>query len=490
VSDRDTVSHRAAFQTVLVSVIIILGAIYLSIQSNQGISFLDLLKTIFYALLLRFGDIPANVKLLFLDVVLFLGGLFLWLGIFSQFVVPLRKASDRYWAFDRLIVYLAGQSGLTVSIENGVVRQRPHEMQRRGPGLIILDTASAAVLRKAEKFSRIVGPGVIFTKKDEYIARAVDLHRQAYPRPSLGPSEEEDPFLPRQKNEKDEEYQNRRLRRLQTSGMTRDGVEVVPNIMVVFHLDRFPEDTRLWFGYNPESVQKWVTAAGINQTDEFIGLTRGVPLQQLPAYLAVDVWREYLQKFLLNELFISRPDKSSRGETALDTILHMVHARLTQSQVDDLDDEGKPTERNLASQEFEILQKRGIRVDAVVINNLRLTRAVETKLVQDWTATWLQKAQAEHKKIEAERSEILLLGKEEGLKRFALSSIRYFSWSLINQPRTSIKKDLFLQMKIALDILIRGTLSECVSDPVLKQHLFDEISNLSELINWIRVQEE
>ena len=52
---------------------------------------------------------------------------------------------------------------------------------------------------------------------------------------------------------------------LETSGLTRDGVEVVPNISVTFRLERTPGDEDLSFGFNPGSVEAWVRAEGIAQ---------------------------------------------------------------------------------------------------------------------------------------------------------------------------------------------------------------------------------
>jgi hypothetical protein len=139
----------------------------------------------------------------------------------------------------RLVKYMLGTGGQAIFIENGIEKKRPGEAGRRGPGVFVLDTASGAVLRNDVAFTRVIGPGLTFTSGSEYLAGAVDLHRQTQPIPALGPLGNEDPFASRRREETDEEYQQRQVRRLETSGLTRDGVEVVPNFSVTFRLEGF-----------------------------------------------------------------------------------------------------------------------------------------------------------------------------------------------------------------------------------------------------------
>jgi hypothetical protein len=101
---------------------------------------------------------------------------------------------------------------------------------------------------------------------------------------------------------------------MEVSGLTRDGVEVAPNITVVFQIDADPVT-----GKNPGShfahldpfkfkppednpVFKAIVSVGINPkalTEE----KRLVAWNELPARIAVDLWREYLGKFTLRQLF-------------------------------------------------------------------------------------------------------------------------------------------------------------------------------------------
>lgn len=424
----------------------------------------------------------------------------LWVAVFSQFVLPLQKLSDRKQAIRRLVKYMLGTGGQAIFIENGVVKKRPGEARRRGPGVIILDTASGAVLRNDVAFTRVIGPGLTFTSGSEYLAGAMDLHRQTQPNPALGPLGNEDPFATRRREESDEEFQQRQDRRLETSGLTRDGVEVVPNITVTFRLERTPGNEDLSFGFNPGSVEAWVRAEGIAQArspdlkkaqEPRPGEYRPsqVLLKKLPAFLAVDVWREYLQKFTLGELFLSPLEGNQDGETGLETILQMVRHRLTNFEVAELDSVGQLTGATSISREFGILQDSGIRVDEVSISSLRFKTDVERRLVDDWVATWLQRARAERGRIEALRNVNTLDGRRRAIERFADTCTRRFDAETLALPRPTQPGDEFFQMKITLDRLLRGTLQECILDPQLQLRLGADLNSLSEIINWIRVQE-
>ena len=145
-----------------------------------------------------------------------------WVAFFSQFVLPLHKTSDRVQAFRRLIRYMLGVGGPATFIENGEERKHAGETDRKSSGVMILDTASGAVLSNGVSFTRRVGPGLVFTAANEHLAGSVDLHRQILPIPPLGPEGIEDPFPLKKPDEDPDDYQNRQIRRLETSGLTRD----------------------------------------------------------------------------------------------------------------------------------------------------------------------------------------------------------------------------------------------------------------------------
>lgn len=240
------------------------------------------------------------------DVILFVLGILVWLAFFAQFVLPVRIFRDRQKIFDRVLSSMFGGRGPAIFIENGCARERVGEKENRGAGVLWLDSASAAVTRSATKFEKTIGPGVHFTESGEYLAGTVDLHKQVQ---RLGPTEKDDVFAaePDENAEaiKRETYREVKKRRDMVSAWTRDGIEVVPNVTVIFKIDAKPvkgEETGSRFGFDAEAVRKAITGEGINP-DSQNDARRHVAWNQLPAMLAADLWREYLAKFTLQQLF-------------------------------------------------------------------------------------------------------------------------------------------------------------------------------------------
>lgn len=480
---------------------VILAAVlgyYLLIRSaNQGITTLDILKTVFYLIFRRLQDVPPSVKYLVSDGFFCFFGILLWLAFFAQFVLPVRKLVDRYRAFDRLVVYSTGASGPTLFVEDGKTRLRPREMERSGPGVVILDTASGVVLHNNVEYTQVAGPGLVFTRKGERIAGTVDLHRKVGPLPALGPlgddrdDNPDNPFKPRDPSGKEESeaaYEERQRRRAETSGLTRDGVEVVPNVMAVFRLEPGAGEKRVGFHYNENSVRQWVTVEGRRLTTGRGEDQPHVPLEKLPAYLAVDVWREYLQKFRLSELFALPSPDSPGDETGLEIILRMVRLRLAENEVDELDDIGQPTGKRVFSREYEILQACGIRVDGVAISRLRFKPLVEKKLRDDWAANWLTRSQIEHNQVERERGLKAQEGRQDALLWFAEAATRRFTPDMLESPRPRDAQMKAYQMRVALEKLVLGTLDSCRSDSQLYPRLVNELIQLGEIVNYLREQ--
>lgn len=430
-------------------------------------------------------------------------GLLLWMAFFAQYLLPLKNLRDRREVFNRLLSYLLRSHGPAIRIENGRVIQGQGDLNKKGPGVILLDTASAAVLRTKTAFKRAVGPGVVFTEDGEFLHHdAIDLHTQVRPLPPLGPFPGEDPFAPRLKRREDEqEFIARQSRRKETSALTRDGIEVVANILAISKLRSLPGQGGTRFGFNSHSVQYATTREGVVPN----GL-RNVPWHEIPAYLAVDVWREYLGKFTLVELFNTQLDDNLRGasspseligqairipnggETRFEKILRMVHLRMTHPEVPRLDEYGRETNELQVSREFRILEEMGILVKDISIGGVRFPRAVESQLVQQWLSTWLERAKAERNAIERRRILAGEIGKEAALLAFTNSSIRILAEAIVDDdgnplpPDSKIKPDL----RTSLDMLVAGTQQLFARNPMLHQLSFDEESVLIRLLEWVR----
>ena len=259
----------------------------------------------------------ANHQVSLLDVAIDLACVFpfllmVWMAFFAQFVLPVRTLQDRQKIFDRLLANLFGGHGPAMFIRNGEVIKREGEENKRGPGVLWLDSASAAVTRTAVKIKQTIGPGVHFIDSGEYIAGTVDLHIQSQ---TVGPKESDNPFADIGEMD-EEEYKNVQDRRRMVSALTRDGIEVIPSISISFRVDTgFPKEGEPGsrFGYrtgtdkksrkkedeDKAAIRKAILGEGINLNFE----RRKVAWNELPASLAVDVWREYVSKFTLDELF-------------------------------------------------------------------------------------------------------------------------------------------------------------------------------------------
>jgi hypothetical protein len=239
------------------------------------------------------------------------------MAFFAQFVLPVRTLHDRQKIFDRLLADLFGGHGPAMFIRNGELVKREGEERKKGPGVLWLDSASAAVTRTPVKIKQTLGPGVHFIDNGEYIAGIVDLHIQSQ---TLGPRETDDPFAEPGENMDDEEYDKVQDRRKTVSALTRDGIEVIPTITISFRLDTgFPKEGEPGsrFGFrtgvtkqakekeekDKEAIRQAILGEGINPNIISDATRRRVAWNELPASLAVDVWREYASKFTLDELF-------------------------------------------------------------------------------------------------------------------------------------------------------------------------------------------
>ncbi len=393
----------------------------------------------------------------FWDFLLCGGGLVFWLVFFAQFSLPVKSIPDRIKIIDRLFNYLIGTHGPAIFISNGIVHESAGERKRKGPGVLWLDSASAAMLRTSVQFTKAIGPGVYFTKPDESIATTVDLHNMIQ---NIGPDENDEPFTPLEDKEKDKEVQERRWA---TSGITRDNIEVVPLIAVTFRINAQADEGGSRFGYNADNTGKLIIEC----------ITQGASLNdpvwsQLPAKMAADLWREYLRKFKQEQLFELAEGKT---ETNLQIIAGLIKARMQNETVDGMDDFGRLTGQKVNSLEYENLQKMGLRIINVVIKKLFLPKDVEDSMVTRWTPLWLKNAQKEKKRIETLLKETEERGIEDAKKRFAQDVAAEL---YKNEPQNETQ---------ALDMLIRATFKGVRREP---NRTPSDLSNISFIRNWLR----
>ena len=287
------------------------------------VAWLVILLVIYAWQISRMGGFVISEVDIFIDLLcVFPIFLVFWLVFFAQFVLPVHTFRDRQKIFDRLITYLFGGHGPAMFIRDGQLVKREGEERQKGTGVLWLDSASAAVTRTATAIKQTMGPGVHFIENKEMIAGTVDLHAQTY---KTAPKETDKPFDEIKEGQDDAEFQAIQDRRKQVSALTRDGIEIVPDISVTFRVDTgFPKDGQPGsrFGFragitkkdkanedkDKEAVRKAILGEGVNLNYKADSPRHRVAWNQLPAVLAVDVWREYAAKYTLDELFKPEQD--------------------------------------------------------------------------------------------------------------------------------------------------------------------------------------
>jgi len=250
----------------------------------------------------------ASLAAIGLDLILLFVLLQACLFFYAQFILPVRTLHDRLRIWDRMLLHARNAHGPAVFVQNGRRVERRGESGKSGPGLLWIDTASAAMTRSEAGPKQVLGPGIHFLGSRERIDATFGLHTQTY---SIGPGHEEPIFDKPPDNASEDDRKRHALmqaKRQMVTGLTRDGNQVVPEIRVVFRLDGHPAPPGRpgsRFGFVPESIERAARGQGVN-VDPVSARRLHVAWNQLPGLIAVDLWREYLAKFTLDELFGAR----------------------------------------------------------------------------------------------------------------------------------------------------------------------------------------
>ncbi len=469
---------------------------------------------------------------------------------YAQFILPIRTLEDRRRIFNRLWLHATNGHGPAIFVKNGRLVEREGESEKIGPGVLWLDTASAVVTRTPTAYKQVLGPGVHFIDRWEQIASVISLHAQSQ---TIGPHRDDAPFAKLKENASEEERKRHadvQDRREAVSAITRDGIEIIPNISVTFKIDAgpaSPSEAGSRFGFDKEAVERAARGEGVNP-DSISESEHHVPWNQLPAMIAADLWREYLSKFTLNQLFeasldplpevpqpeppapppepppppaptkiglfanvlkrinnslekslqeqaaanvdltqsesrVTEPVSASslpvelKKQTALQTIMQMMRARMTQAVVPVLDEVGRPVEGFIASDEFKKLKERGLAVSSVSVGALRFNPTIEAQIVQNWTTNWLINAKADRRRIE--RLD-LVYGESGRIK--ALQDHAFF----LSQ---AVTRDKPRDISSAVKTLLQRTQAEIKTNDGLLRRVTNEASALDDIINWMESKE-
>jgi hypothetical protein len=284
-----------------------------------------------------------------------LGGFFLallgGLALISQFVLPVQTMSERRRVLDHFLSYASGLHGPIIYVKDGELVGAQAELRMMGPGVALLDAASAIVLERSyqpfwffggvpsvsqQPLVRAAGPGVVFIGFGERIVAALDLRPQT--------------------------------RSTTVQAHTRDGIEVTASVSVTFGLIPPPgyaaseskaeqERNKPAFPFNPDSAFRAIYGGAVTAGKEALAWT------QLPLDVAVEQFRNRLTEATLDGLFKPN-DKRDYPFAAF---------RISVEE---------------AAKAQPVLRERGIVIHKVTVGVPQMPRAVMNQRIRAWQARW------------------------------------------------------------------------------------------------------
>ena len=350
--------------------------------------------------------------------------------IVSQFVLPVETWGDRNMAFARMLDYMQGSHGPILFVKDGKKIAREGEENKRGPGVILVDSASAVALQTNVAYTRSAGPGVVFTQPGEFIADTLDLRVQTRTNANV-------------------------------KAVTRDGIDVTANVTVRFMLRRGHRSPGQWETdagppYYFEEHPAFLAVFGTAVSERY-----DVPWTDLPPLVAADVWRELLLTRTLNDLFPEEPIQPM----PLDALQQELTRRL-QPPADQLPGSGE--------REFQLLHDRGIHVLGVSIGDVRFPKDFYNRRRVRWQTETLQRAK--DVRLEAEVDDLY----QEGY-RDAWLQLRNI---LTRDLRHKMNAHVPLTVREVARILLDATL-EIISQPRIASLARREHETILRMHDWL-----
>lgn len=331
-------------------------------------------------------------------------GTFLLLGVstlgsvalVAQFVLPVQSREDRRGVINQLLSHLGGGAGPVMFIQAGVAIKSARETNLQGPGVILVDHVSAAVLRTDTRFTRVVAPGsVVFTERGERLAEAVDLRRQRRVlqghQPTTGAESQQE--------------------RISTLATTRDGIPISATLSITFMLQRsIPINKSAHadpppYRFNSRAVQQAVVGRVHSEGGD-------LPWTELPLPLLIELWREQIKEYSLEGLIPHDPHEHAPYPEIEQAIL----TRLTQPVPSENQSSTGTQPRN---PEFDLLNKRGMRVLEVSIEDIRIPEEIREERLLAWFENWAGPTQLELAEAEQKVRQAALHGEGEASRRLA-----------------------------------------------------------------------
>lgn len=406
---------------------------------------------------------------------------------FAQFVLPIRKAEDRKEIYTRVRDFRSGKRGPILFVKNGRVIKHENEDDKEGDGVLVLDSASAVVLRTDSNIVGAVGPGIRFTNENEYIIShlvdedqepiGVDLRTQWQ---FIGPQANDQPLLnPTSTTNPKPEVQKRYL---QTVGLTRDGFEVAPTISIKFNVRRAKKiqpnsnGVKSRFRYDANAVRDAVTREAIH-LDKSENKKVRLEWKQLPAQLVINLWREYVRKVKFEELF-----SNSSSMSGLRHIEEMIKQRVYKPEVVILNETGKPDSlpKKHGSLEYQQLEEHGLEITEVRIHNVMFDGQLENDRIQQWSAEWTKIAKREEALLAEKQILVETASRNEAFKKFTRVASQKFDNPI------APTQDIYT----TLQNLIEPIKDNLLTENGASSNAEAELRKLNEVLKWIIVNKQ
>jgi regulator of protease activity HflC (stomatin/prohibitin superfamily) len=255
------------------------------------------------------------------------------LVLVSQSLFPVSDWEKRWGAVLTLLSYILDFNLPSYVIENGKAELRVpgRTMSHRGIGVIRVGVANAAVMQTTTQFSRVIGPGVSFSKRMESVKAVVDLHTQSRFTASA-------------------------------KAQTKDGVPIEASLFCLFRIapDEAPGSRRDDFRYPEENIRQVIYhQAGLAEEDESFSW------DQFALQTVVACFKEIIDHYSLDELFAPHdPDLVPRQEV-----------------VTRLNEEAR---RKLKRQNIELL--------FAGFGTLKLPPSITQQRIESWRTRWVAQA--------------------------------------------------------------------------------------------------
>ena len=331
----------------------------------------------------------------------------------SQFALPVSAWKDRNLAFSSMLQFLQGGHGPIIFVRNGSKVARPGEEDKRGPGVILLDSASAVALQTNVAYKRSAGPGVTFTQPGEFIADTIDLRVQSRTNKNV-------------------------------KAVTRDGINIKANIIVRFMLRRGHVSPGQWETdqgppYYFEEHPAFLAVFGTAVRERY-----NVSWTELPALVAADVWREFLLERTLSDLL---PEE--HVDPLPFTALQQALTQRLQPPADQLPDAG--------SLEYRVLHDRGIQVLVVSVANVEFPEEFYSRRKLKWQTEMLRRTKDEL--YESEVDSLHREGFSDGWMQLREILTRDLRQKMISRISLTVRKVARILIDATLEIINRPSVT-------------------------------